>query len=227
MRLQDFAQQNTPKEGGDVFQIENSKILEVKLNGKVMAKAGSMISYTGDVSFERKEAGGLKGFLKKAATNEGSVTMEASGQGYLYLADNGKKVQVLQLGRGEKLSVNGNDILAFEEKINWDIETIGSLAGSASGGLFNVTLEGPGYIAITTHGDPLVLPTPVTTDPDATVAWSGNVSPNMKTDIGIKGFLGRNSGESFQLDFTGDQGFVVVQPFEEQQPQSGGSNQPI
>lgn len=227
MRLEDFARNHTPKEGGDVFQRENSKILEVKLNGKVFAKAGSMISYTGDITFERKEAGGLKGFLKKAASGEGSVTMEASGQGYLYLGDMGKKVQILELGRGEKISVNGNDILAFEEKVNWDIETIGSLAGSASGGLFNVTLEGPGFIALTTHGEPLVLPTPVTTDPDATVAWSAGTSPSMKTDIGIKGFLGRNSGESFQLEFGGDQGFVVVQPFEENQPQSGGSNQPI
>ncbi len=226
MRLEDFARNHTPQEGGDVFQRENSKILEVKLNGKVFAKAGSMVSYTGDITFERKEAGGLQGFLKKAASGEGTVTMEASGQGYLYLADKGKKVQILELGRGEKISVNGNDILAFEEKVNWDIETIGSLAGSASGGLFNVTLEGPGFIAITTHGEPLVLPTPVTTDPDATVAWSSATSPSMKTDIGIKGFLGMNSGESFQLEFNGEQGFVVIQPFEESQPQSGG-NQPI
>lgn len=220
MRLEDFARNNTPKEGGDIFQVENSKVLEVKLDGSVMAKAGSMISYSGDINFERKEAGGLKGFLKKSATGEGGVTMEATGKGFLYLGDNGKRVQVLQLGRGEKISVNGNDILAFEETINWNIETIGSLSGAASGGLFNVTLEGPGFIAITTHGEPLVLPTPVTTDPDATVAWSSNTSPSMKTDIGIKGFLGRSSGESFQLEFNGNEGFVVVQPYEEQQPQN-------
>ncbi len=73
-------------------------------------------------------------------------------------------------------------------------------------------------IAITTHHDPLtlrVLPgKPVCTDPNATVAWSGNLTPNFKTDISLKTFFGRGSGESIQMKFEGD-GFVVIQPYEE------------
>jgi len=73
-------------------------------------------------------------------------------------------------------------------------------------------------LAITSHYDPLTLPVtsqlPVYTDPNATIAWSGNLTPNFKTDVSLKTFLGRGSGESLQMEFRGE-GFVVVQPYEE------------
>ena len=218
MNLNEFIDSYAPKEGGKTFELENSKLLDVALDGGVMAKAGSMIGYTGDVSFERKSAGGLKGMLKKKATGEGAVMMEASGDGHLYLADQGKEVQILELGETDEISVNGNDVLAFEEGVSWDIKMMSSIAGAASGGLFNVFLEGPGHVAITTHGKPLVVPTPVSTDPNATVAWSSNVSPSSKRDVSVKSLIGRTSGESYQLHFAGEDGFVVIQPYEEVQP---------
>ena len=86
------------------------------------------------------------------------------------------------------------------------------------GGLFNIRLEGTGLIAITTHYDPVTLivspGSPITTDPNATVAWSGNLEPTFKKDISFKTFLGRGSGESIQMEFSGE-GFVVIQPYEE------------
>ena len=218
MNLDEFVSTHAPDEGGETFQLENSKLLDVALNGGVMAKAGSMIGYTGDISFERKSEGGLTGMLKKRATGEGTVMMQARGDGHLYLADQGKEVQILELDETDEISVNGNDVLAFEDSVNWDIRMMNSIAGASSGGLFNVYLEGPGHVAITTHGKPLVVPTPVSTDPNATVAWSSNVSPEAKRDINIKGLLGRSSGETFQLHFSGEGGFVVLQPFEEIQP---------
>jgi uncharacterized protein (AIM24 family) len=183
-----------------------------------MAKAGSMVAYTGDISFERKTEAGVTGLLKKKVTGEGSVMMQASGSGHVYLADQGKEVQILELDAGEELSVNGNDILAFESGVTWDIKMMDSIAGTSTGGMFNVFLEGPGYVAITTHGEPIVVPTPVRTDPAATVAWSGHVSPGTNRDLNIKSFLGKSSGETFQLDFAREGGFVIVQPFEEQTP---------
>jgi uncharacterized protein (AIM24 family) len=215
MNLEEFVQSHGPDETGETFERESSKLLDVSLEGSVMAKAGSMVAYTGDVSFERKSTGGLRGMLKKRVTGEGAVMMQATGNGHLYLADQGKEVQILGLDAGEEISVNGNDVLAFEDSITWDIRMLDSIAGTSSGGLFNVYLEGPGHVAITTHGEPLVVPTPVTTDPNATVAWSANVSPSSKRDIGIKSLLGRSSGETFQLHFASDGGFVVVQPYEE------------
>jgi hypothetical protein len=73
-------------------------------------------------------------------------------------------------------------------------------------------------VAITTHHDPLTLVVapnkPIITDPNATVAWSGSLAPELKTDISFKTFMGRGSGESIQMKFQG-QGFVVIQPCEE------------
>ncbi|MBU9673756.1 AIM24 family protein, partial [Planococcus sp. CP5-4_YE] len=84
--------------------------------------------------------------------------------------------------------------------------------------LFNVRLEGQGLVAFTSHYEPLTLlvtpDTPVFTDPNATVAWSGNLEPDFVTDVQLKSFFGRGSGESVQMKFSGN-GFVVVQPFEE------------
>ena len=48
----------------------------------------------------------------------------------------------------------------------------------------------------------------------ATIAWSGNLTPEFKTDVSLKTFFGRGSGESLQMQFRGN-GFVVVQPYEE------------
>jgi uncharacterized protein (AIM24 family) len=218
MNLDQFVSENAPQEGGDGFQLENSKLLDVSLSGSVMAKAGSMVAYTGDISFERKTEGGITGMLKKKVTGEGSVMMPASGTGHLYLADQGKAVQVLELDAGEQLSVNGNDILAFDDDVDWDIKMMDSVAGASTGGLFNVYLTGPGYVAITTHGEPIVVRTPVRTDPQATVAWSGNVSPSAQRDLNLKSFIGKSSGETYQLDFSQENGFVIVQPFEERTP---------
>lgn len=218
MNLDEFVNSHAPAETEKTFELENSKLLDISLDGTIMAKAGSMVGYTGDISFERKSTGGLKGILKSKATGEGSVMMQATGNGHLYLADHGKEVQIIELDADDEISVNGNDVLAFEEGVGWDIKMMSSIAGTSSGGLFNVFLEGPGNVAITTHGKPLVVPTPVSTDPNATVAWSANVSPSTKRDLNIKSFLGRSSGETYQLHFAGEDGFVVVQPYEELPP---------
>lgn len=218
MDLNEFVDTHAPQETAETFELENSKLLDVGLDGTVMAKAGTMVGYTGDVSFERKSAGGLKGMLKKKATGEGGVMMKASGEGHLYLADQGKEVQILELGPEDELSVNGNDVLAFEQSVDWDIRMLSSIAGVSTGGLFNVYLTGPGRVAITTHGKPLVIPTPVSTDPNATVAWSSGVSPSSKRDLNLKSLIGRSSGETYQLHFAEEGGFVVVQPYEEFQP---------
>ncbi|WP_071933606.1 AIM24 family protein [Halodesulfurarchaeum formicicum] len=216
MDLEEFTARNAPDPGGEQFKLENDYTLDVTVNGSVKAKAGSMIAHTGDLSFTGKASaeGGITGFLKEAATDEGTPIMDVEGQGHVYLADREKKVQILKLDAGESVTVNGEDILAFAPEISYEIGSIDSLAGSFAGGFTNVHLSGPGYVALTTHGDPLVLQPPVTTDPSATVAWSG-VSPTVEVNASLSDMVGQESGERFQMQFTGESGFVVVQPFEE------------
>ena len=54
---------------------------------------------------------------------------------------------------------------------------------------------------------------PVKTDPDATVAWSDGLSPSFSVNKAFE--IGQTSGESVQMEFTADEGFVVLQPHEE------------
>ncbi len=211
--------------GEGTFELERDRLLEINLEGKVWTKMGSMVAYLGDIKFTREGVmeHGIGKMLKKAVTGEGVSLTKAEGTGKLYLADSGKKISVLNLDN-QSIFVNGNDLLAFEESIQWDIKMLKKVAGIMSGGLFNVKLEGTGMIAITTHYDPLTLKvtpeTPVFTDPNATVAWSGNLQPDLKTDVSLKTFVGRGSGESLQMAFKGD-GFVVIQPYEEVYFQAG------
>jgi uncharacterized protein (AIM24 family) len=59
-----------------------------------------------------------------------------------------------------------------------------------------------------------VMEPPVTTDPSATVAWSGT-SPEVSVNRNLSDMIGQESGERFQMEFAGQRGFVVVQPYEE------------
>jgi uncharacterized protein (AIM24 family) len=200
-------------------------MLEVNLAGDIWIKMGAMIAYHGQIKFVREGLldKGLGKLIKRSVTGEGARLTKATGSGKMYLADSGKSIQILNL-QGESLYVNGNDLLAFEPQIDWDIKMMRKLTAMVAGGLFNVRLEGSGLIAITTHFEPLTLKVspgqPIRTDPNATVAWSGNLQPEFKTDISLKTFFGRGSGESIQMEFNGD-GFVVVQPFEEVALQAG------
>lgn len=132
--------------------------------------------------------------------------MQASGSGELFLAYQAMLVHVLRL-TNESLTVNGFNILAFEDGIDWDITRIkGGAAGVLAGGLFNVHLNGKGYVALLSDGEPFA-------DPQAAIAWSGGVSTSLKADVQAKTLVGLGSGESFQLGFAGS-GWVLVQPSE-------------
>lgn len=218
--IDQFVESTGQKDLGEgKFELERDRLLEVNLDGRVWIKKGTMVAYNGDIKFTREGVleHGLGKLVKRAVTGEGLSLTKAEGKGKLYLADTGKKVTILELN-GQSIYVNGNDLLAFEETIQWDIRMMKKVAGFLSGGLFNVLLEGKGMVAITTHYDPLTIQVtkerPVFTDPNATVAWSGNLQPDLRTDISLKTLVGRSSGESFQMAFTGE-GFVVIQPYEE------------
>jgi uncharacterized protein (AIM24 family) len=216
MHIDQFTSEHVPTETDAPFQLENSYTLDVAVDGSVLAKAGSMVAYTGDLSFTGTGSaeGGLTGLLKEAATGEGTPVMTVEGQGHVYLADGGKKVQLLELDAEDSITVNGEDVLAFESGLSYSIRSMDSLAGAFAGGFTNVHLDGPGYVALTTHGDPIVVEPPVSTDPSATVAWSGT-TPDVEVNKNLSDMVGQESGERFQMDFRGAGGYVVVQPYEE------------
>jgi uncharacterized protein (AIM24 family) len=171
-----------------------------------------MVAYQGDVRFEY-QSGGLGRFFKKAVTGEGVKLMTATGTGELFLAHNKEKVMILEL-ENERMTVNGDNILAIEPGIDWDIKRVEG-AGTLAGGLFNVVLEGTGKVAVTSDGEPVLLDTstPTFADPESAIAWSGGVRTSVRSDVSFKTFTGRGSGETFQISFEGS-GWVLIQPSE-------------
>lgn len=191
---------------------QNSRLLKVLLGEDVLAKQGAMVAFQGQIDFAYESSGAAK-FVKKAVTGEGMPLMRCSGQGELFLADSGFQVHIIHL-QGAGLTVNGRNVLAFEPTLNWDIERIKGGAMMA-GGLFNTRLEGNGWVAITTDGDPVVLRTdqPTFADTDAAVAWSSSLTTSLNRSMKAGALIGRGSGEAVQLAFQGD-GIVIVQPSE-------------
>jgi uncharacterized protein (AIM24 family) len=192
---------------------QNSKLLRVRLGEPFMARQGSMVAYQGNVDFSF-EGGGASKFFKKALTGEGLPLMRCQGQGDVFLAERAYDVHLLNLNNAG-LSISGKNVLAFSSSLDWNIERVkgGSMV---AGGLFNTTLRGTGWVALTTDGPPVVLnaaEAPTFADTNAVVAWSANLQTQLKTSFKAGALIGRGSGEALQVSFYG-QGFVIVQPSE-------------
>lgn len=192
---------------------QNTKLLRVRLGEPFMARQGSMVAYQGNVEFAF-EGGGASKFLKKALTGEGLPLMRCQGQGDVFLADRSYDVHLLNLNNSG-LSISGKNVLAFSSSLDWNIERVkgGSMV---AGGLFNTTLRGTGWVALTTDGPPVVLnaaEAPTFADTNAVVAWSANLQTQLRTSFKAGALIGRGSGEAVQVSFYGN-GFVIVQPSE-------------
>lgn len=201
------------------FSHQNKKLLKVNLaHGPVKAKLGSMVAYQGDARFENKGSGGLGKMLKKAATGEGVSMMDITGSGEVFIADQAQDIIIMYL-ENDMVSVNGSNVLAFSASIQDDIQRVGGgMAAMAAGGLYNVTLRGSGYVAVTTDGEPVMLDVasaPTFGDANAVILWSAGVTMSIKTDTtgGLKSMVRGGTGETFQMAF-GGQGFLLVQPSE-------------
>ncbi len=198
------------------FALQNSKLLKVSLRQiTIQAKAGAMVAYQGDVSFEHAGSGGMSRMLKKAVSGEGTTLMKMSGTGEVFLADTAQDVHLLYL-ENDAITVNGRNLLAFDSGIDWDIKRVEGASGMMGGGLFNTALQGTGWVAIVSDGPPVLLNTgdaPTFADPQAAITWASSLQTGIKTDIKMKNFIGRGSGESVQMSFAGS-GWVLVQPSE-------------
>jgi uncharacterized protein (AIM24 family) len=198
------------------FALQNSKLLKVSLRQvTIQAKAGSMVAYQGDVAFEHAGSGGMSRMLKKAVSGEGTKLMKMSGTGEVFLADTAQDIHLLYL-ENDAITVNGQNLLAFDSGIDWDIKRVEGASGMMGGGLFNTALQGSGWVAIISDGPPVLLNTgdaPTFADPQAAITWASSLQTGIKTDIKMKNFIGRGSGESVQMSFSGS-GWVLVQPSE-------------
>lgn len=201
------------------FQLQNSRLLKVELsNQSLLARAGSMVAYDGQIKFDKAILGGegMFGALKRKATGEGMALMTTSGNGTVYFAQNAAEILILPL-ENEKIWVESSVLLALDNSLKTNTVFAGLRGASSGQGLFTTTVEGSGSVAILSHGTPLELEVgprfPLYVDPDAFLGYSGQLTQEFIFDVNWKTFIGQGSGESFQLKFSG-QGRVFIQPNE-------------
>ncbi len=186
------------------------------MDGSVWLKPGAAVAYRGEIAFERLPTLGADS-LTHAVMRETAPLVRAVGAGRLYCAQHGSHIRTIKLS-GERIVVSWHDLVAFEQSLNFEAALVSHGVGIAAGGLVVVTLEGNGFLALATHGRPLTLLVapghPVSTDPHATLAWSAELTPTLKTDLTWRSAIAHGGHEPFQMRFEGS-GFVVVQPYED------------
>jgi uncharacterized protein (AIM24 family) len=213
---------NTEVATNERFSLQNGKMLKAVLGQQsgmteFFARKGAMIAYQGGVNFDSHYQGWGQHIMRHF-TGEGLNLMKVSGSGTVFLANQAQDIHILDL-TGDGLTVDGNNVLAFESSLRWDVVRIESHVQIAGAGSYNVELTGNGKVAVTTNGHPLVMRvTPANyyfADADAVIAWSSNLQVSMQAAVTSSSVWRPrgNTGESWQMQFTGE-GFVVVQPAE-------------
>jgi uncharacterized protein (AIM24 family) len=203
------------------FRLNGQRVLEVDLQGgSVRAATGSMIAYTGEVSFRNAGLGGgdgLRAAFKRRATGESIALMQCSGTGTVWFAKDAMDVVVVELA-GDTLKVESEQLLAISDGLRTDVAFAGLRGASSGQGLFTTAVTGTGAVALLSAGGPLIAlevspQFPLVVDPDAFVASSGRLDQTFVTDVSWRNLVGESSGEAFSLRFDGT-GVVYVQPEE-------------
>ncbi len=97
------------------------------------------------VTFSKKFSAGLFG-------GEGFILQKISGTGMVFLEIDGNKIEK-ELAPGEVLKVDTGNVVAFDESVQYEIETVKGLKNIFLGGegLFLTKLTGPGKVILQTQ----------------------------------------------------------------------------
>lgn len=211
-----------------MFKFEICEELSCKATGEgtLYAKKGSMIAFNGQFNFEKLilgpnngngMMGSLIGYASRKLTGEQMELMSVNGKGTIYLAQNAYHIELVDLEPGESVSVESENLLAFDSGLKYTIEMIGSGVISQKG-LFTTKLinntSQTQQVVIITDGNPIVLQGPCCVDPDAVVAWTGREPYPKMAQLSWKNLIGQHSGESYHLEFVESGQVVIIQPSE-------------
>ncbi|MFZ5966621.1 MAG: AIM24 family protein [Bacillota bacterium] len=194
-------------------------------NGFFFAKKGAMVADQGQFKYEKvlldPNAGAnvMQGVLNQVArrlTGENMEIMKVTGNGRVFLAFEGRNVTVVPLQPGEAVGVESENLLAFTGNLKYGVKFIGAGVLSQKG-LFTTNIQNqsgqPGYVAVITDGNAVVIHSPCKVDPDAIICWTGP-DPGLKMDVNWKTIIGQTSGESYMFEFKNPGQIVVIQPSE-------------
>lgn len=223
------------------FEVVNELMLKVSCRGGdvLYTRAGAFIAGESaggkNYRFEKVLLGpqqnvmsAMLGSLARRVTGENTPLMKVtmSGDSETYYAHCGLHVIAYRLERGEVISVESENLLAFTQDCDYSVRFLGSGVVSQKG-LATSTLTGNGpnaYVAVLSDGNPLVLSnvrsgSTLSVDPDAVICWMGpqgmNCDPQFRTDLSWKNLIGQHSGESYAFEWGSNQPVtVIIQPSE-------------
>ena len=114
-------------------------------NGITFQKGAFLCAETGvdiKIAFTKRFSAGLFG-------GEGFILQKASGNGMLFLEVDGDPIEK-ELAPGEVLKVDTGNVVAFEDSVSYEIETVKGISNIFLGGegLFLTKLTGPGKVII-------------------------------------------------------------------------------
>ena len=114
-------------------------------NGMMLQKGAFLCaenSVNTEVSFTKKFSAGLFG-------GEGFILQKATGTGHVFLEIDGDAIEK-ELEPGEVLKVDTGNVVAFDPKVSYEIETVKGLKNIFLGGegLFLTKLVGPGKVIL-------------------------------------------------------------------------------
>ena len=228
-----------------IFETVNELTLKVTCRGNdtLFTKAGAFIageSYgSKNYRFEKVLLGPQQGLLRAAlgslsrrvaGENLPLMKVTMNGDSVTYYANFGQHVLAYRLDKGDVVSVESENILAFTNDCEYSVRFLGTGVVSQKG-IATSTLTGRGpnaYVALLSDGNPLVISNMdsgnvISVDPDAVICWMGNErnnnDPQIKMDVNWKNLIGQASGESYAYEWGSNQPVtVVIQPSE----RSGG-----
>lgn len=202
-----------PETADEKFGVVAKRFLRVDVDDALWVKLGAVVAFHGDFKITREN---VLGSMRGIVAREYAPIAKVVGKGRLYCGDEGKRSKILHLS-DNTINVVSSALLAFEPTIKHEAGLVGKI-GLLAGGLFSFKLSGTGVVVVGTKGDPLTLrvtpDNPVVTDPDCTLAWSGTLKPELKTQLEWRMLLGHGGGEAIQMLFRGD-GYVIVHAKEE------------
>lgn len=216
MRSTLFSQENNEVEGDALMALQNPYMLRSRVSpGRdLITRKGAMVAYQGNVEFRHEGARDAGALLRKMVSSDDQPLMRVYGHGDVFFAHHRANIHIIEL-EGEGITINGTSLLAFQADMGYELTRLKG-ASVLAGGFWNTTVHGYGVLAVATQGTPMLLDCsqqPTFTDINATVAWSANLQPTVKSSLSAGAFVGRGSGEAFQYAFHGP-GWVIIQPSE-------------
>ncbi|SEO41879.1 AIM24 family protein [Trujillonella endophytica] len=205
----------------------NGKVVRARVapQAPVLARRGSMLGYSGQVTFRpvHGQGQGVGGFVGAAMSGESNPMMATEGAGEVLYGYRGLYATVLELDGTAPLVCEADRLLVHDAHLQTSVQFLGSggvrsaVRGAFTGqGLFTTNVHGRGAVAVLSHGGAFPLQVSggtIGVDPQAYVGHVGQLSVDLAAKVGFRDAVGRGSGEAIQLKISGH-GTVYVQASE-------------